>query len=151
MTFLYFEAHGFCMDILFYNFHTNLIEISNIGSLWCKSLINTHNNHLYVEKFNVNFCIDLICVRWSHHGKSQHTYYLSKWIIHHDHCVVHTIHFFHPLNYNLWATLFQGLQISMKVRLMSLTQPRNLGMSVLKVTHSSTIGHQILLLIASLM
>jgi hypothetical protein len=32
-----------------------------------------------------------------------------------------------------------------------LTQPWNLGMNVLKVTHSSTIGHQILLLIVSLM
>jgi len=27
---LHVEAHGFCMDILFYDFHTNSIEI-----LWC--------------------------------------------------------------------------------------------------------------------
>jgi hypothetical protein len=33
MQFLHFEIHGFCMDILFYNFCTNYVEIHDVVSL----------------------------------------------------------------------------------------------------------------------
>ncbi len=32
MSFLHFKVHKFCMDILFYDFHTDFIQICDIGS-----------------------------------------------------------------------------------------------------------------------
>jgi hypothetical protein len=42
MPFLHFDAHGFCMNILFYDFVTNSIEISWYWKfvMWLKDLVN---------------------------------------------------------------------------------------------------------------
>jgi hypothetical protein len=47
MPFLHFEAHGFCMTILFYNFHTYFIGFSGywkfVMSLGTRTRITTMN------------------------------------------------------------------------------------------------------------
>jgi hypothetical protein len=44
VPFLYFEAHGCCINIFFYNFHMNSIEISS----YCKFVMtNIFSNKIY--------------------------------------------------------------------------------------------------------
>lgn len=33
MSFLKFEAHGFCINVLFYNFHMDLLKFCDIANL----------------------------------------------------------------------------------------------------------------------
>ncbi len=51
VPFLHFESHGFCTDILFYNFHADFIEIS----CYWKFVMHYHNFEIMSQKKIINY------------------------------------------------------------------------------------------------